>query len=78
MSNVGTPTEALVLFRVEFDNMENHDPLREAEVAAFVDGDEKAWAKLARHLRELEPVAVYLGYDDQVYPRFRVERRALK
>jgi len=48
-----TPPELLVLKKVTFDNLENHNARSEEEVACFLDDDnEKAYAKIKRYLHE--------------------------
>lgn len=70
------PPELLILKRITFDNLENHNARSEEELACFLDDEnEKAYAKLKRYLQELEPQQPYIGYDMEVYPQFRVERR---
>lgn len=68
--------QLLVLKKVTFDNLENHNARSEEEVACFLDDEnEKAYAKLKRYLEELGPTQLYIGYDMEVYPQFRVEVR---
>ena len=69
--------EVIRLVRVDFDNMENHDASREEEVAIFGDDPEgkKARAKVDEWLQKNGPFPLYLGWDSEVYPHFRVERK---
>jgi hypothetical protein len=66
----------LRLIKVDFDGMENRLPeaVCKEELATFVDdGRDSAYRKAEGYLSVLAPVKVYLGWDQQVYPQFRLE-----
>ena len=68
------------LVRIDFDNMENHNPTTQKVLGVFI-GEERgltAQGKAAEWFNKQEPVRLYLGYDGQIYPQFRLEHeRAL-
>lgn len=68
-------TTVLTLVRVDFDSMENRDPLRKKEVATFAEGEGKtAYAKLSAFVESLPLEPVYLGWDCKIYPQWEVKK----
>jgi hypothetical protein len=68
--------ELLRLIKIDFDNLENESAAAHCELClgSFVDESGKtACAKVGELLQTLE-VRLYLGWDGQVYPQFRVEK----
>lgn len=62
------------LFQVDFDNMENRDPIVRNKIASFAEGDGRtAYAKAEAFLQQLAPVRPYLGWDRRIYPKFVYE-----
>jgi hypothetical protein len=69
----------LKLTIIHFDSMENRDPIHTEELGIFMDStpDEPyktAYTKIEEYLRDKEARPVYLGWDYQVYPQYRVEK----
>lgn len=66
---------ALRLERVDFDNMENRDPIHVEILGTFVDDQnmmgKTAVTKIKEVLRAMSPVKIELGYDGNFYPQFR-------
>lgn len=75
-----TMSDVKRLVRIDFDNMENRNPVTKKVLGVFV-GDERgltAHGKASEWFKKQEPVHFYLGYDGQIYPQFRLEHeRAL-
>jgi hypothetical protein len=70
--------EAKELIRIDFDNMENRDALYETSLGTFVQSDElTAHGVLLKWLSEQPPVNMYLGWDGEVYPKFKVKTHIL-
>lgn len=66
------------LIQVDFDSMENRDPLITTELGFFVD-DADCWdtpeaktahSKVREFMAALEPCKMYVGYDNKIYPQF--------
>jgi hypothetical protein len=71
--------EIITLIRVDFDSLENRDPIRETKLGTFVGGDGlTADGKIAEFFRNMEPEKRYLGWDRQVYPQYLFVRDFLK
>lgn len=72
--------DILRLERIDFDNLENRDAICKKVVGVFV-AEEKgltAYGKADEWFRTQPPVAMYLGWDGQVYPQFRlIKEKAL-
>jgi hypothetical protein len=66
-------TEIIRVVRTDFDSMENHSPRSEKTIATFLpEGPITAYGKAAIWFRSQPPVALYTGYDLQVYPQFKL------
>ena len=66
-------SEILRLVRIDFDNMENHDPIEEEILGVFIpSGGLSAWGMAAEWIRTQPPIKMYLGYDHEIYPKFRL------
>ena len=71
--------EALQLFKDDFDNTENRNPGTSKSLGIFIKGNNlSASGKVSRFISELEPVKIYLGWDGNVYPKFRLEKINIK
>ena len=68
--------EVIQLIRIDFDTMENRNPLIKPLVkkciATFV-SDEVLTAKVKydRYIVNLPPIKLYTGWDGEIYPQFR-------
>jgi len=61
------------------DNLENHDAVHITDTEYFQDDSSgTAHHKLARFLKQKGRVEVYLGWDGEVYPKFRVSRISIR
>lgn len=71
--------EMLRLVRIDFDNLENHKPIRETEIGSFITGAElTAHGKIEAYFHAMAPERRYLGCDGHVYPRYRVEKKVAR
>lgn len=71
-------TEVVTLIEVGFDGLENHAAAARTErvIGVFVaDRHLSAHGVCGDWLRAQPPRALYLGWDGEVYPQFRVESR---
>lgn len=71
--------------RIGFDSFENHNPEFQEELGIFVDDPDTvpkgkcrvkgmtAHAKIQAFFYNREPEKMYVGYDNNVYPQFRIE-----
>jgi hypothetical protein len=74
MSNLKLKT-GLLLVKLSFDNLENHNPITETLVRVFVDGDNLlAMGKASEYIKSMEKEARYTGYDGRVYPIYELRR----
>ncbi len=66
--------EYLQLIKIDFDNMENHQPRVETLLMTFGPGGElTAHGKAAQWLSTQEPVKPYLGYNGEIYPKYQLK-----
>lgn len=67
-------TDLLKLTRIGFDSLENRDPEFIAEEILFI-GEEKinAYSKCGQYLSTLV-ITPYIGYNDEIYPKFIVKK----
>lgn len=66
----------LELIRRDFDNMENHSPNCETSIGMFAankDLHTSAQGTLSNFFTNFESIKIYLGYDGNVYPQFRIK-----
>lgn len=63
------------LIQVDFDNTENHSPLNEKTIIIFKgDRNRTAGVRLNEWVKKnLNEITYYLGYDNELYPKFRIE-----
>lgn len=70
--------EVIRLVRIDFDSMENREPRYETDMGTFAaTRDLTASGRVKRWMSEQKPVQLYVGYDGQVYPQFRLEAKRL-
>lgn len=61
------------LEQISFDNMENHNPITVDVLGTFVDDNANtASYKVDLFLKEMPAQKMYTGWDDQVYPQYRL------
>ena len=69
--------KAMMVIKVDFDSRQELEALAlsEEELGAFVDGDgqETARSKVDAFLKTLYTESLYLGWNNQIYPQFRVK-----
>lgn len=66
--------KCVLLHRIDFDTLENHDPVRKTQLGLFSpDGRLTAHGKVSDFFLKLKPVQLYLGWDGQIYPKFELE-----
>lgn len=67
--------QGITVSRVTFDSMENriNRAVNTTVLATFVTDDRTAYDKADEFIRKREPEMLYLGWDLQVYPQFRVQ-----
>ncbi len=59
-----------LLTRVDFDSLENHHPTTETLLGVFDSPPTIEW-----YIRSTRQPAFSVGWDGQVYPKYKVERR---
>lgn len=62
-------TEAIQVYRHDFDVMENRDPKYSILLGTFSDR-----SKVTEFLKEMNPVKFYLGWNNKVYPKFEIKK----
>ena len=71
-------TNGLELIKIDFDNMENHNPQILESVAIFSDSKIcglSAHGRCGNYIKEnFNNVKMYLGYDGRVYPQFYIKK----
>lgn len=64
--------EVIQLIKIDFDTMENRNPLIENCIATFVSDEVlTAQGKYDRYIVNLPPIKLYTGWDGEIYPQFR-------
>jgi len=65
--------EIIQLIKIDFDNMENQDPLYERTIGIFeAYGDKTAHGMVELFFQAYGPIEIYLGWDGEVYPKFKL------
>ncbi len=77
------PIIGLRLVRVVMDTLENNlsDAIITKEIGIFVDDHDygkTAFLKIRKYFESLEPERMYVGWNNQVYPQYRIETVNLK
>ena len=71
--------DIVILYRKDFDILENYNPYIEEEIGVFGPKDNlSAYGNCSEFLNSMNPVKMYLGYDGEIYPKFRMVRKTLK
>lgn len=66
-------TDLIRLMRIDFDNLENHNPIKEECIGVFVGSNGlSAHGKVGSWFAKQKSEKLYLGYNKQVYPQFRL------
>ena len=66
--------EIIKVKRLDFDNLENHSPYYVAWEKYFeAAGNLTAHGIAREYFKNMPPVEMYLGWDQQVYPQFKIE-----
>ena len=68
------------VIRVDFDNMENREEMAVKSILLFEAEDDlqgMASLKVARFVEKIN-VNLYKGWNDQIYPQFRIEKREIE
>ena len=64
--------EVIQLIKIDFDTMENRNPLIENCIATFVSDEVlTAQGKYDRYIENLPPIKLYKGWDGELYPQFK-------
>lgn len=67
--------EAIQVFRDDFDNMENHSPYCTELLGTFIEKDGlTAHGNASIFISKINHIKLYLGYNGNVYPQFRLVR----
>lgn len=62
------------IIQVDFDCLENHNPICTTHLGTFRPTDKlSSHGAASKWLAEQPPVKMYLGYDEQVYPQYRIK-----
>jgi hypothetical protein len=68
-------TEGVKLIKIGFDHTENRSPEIEETIAIFINDSEKGYMiKLTEYFLTKEPEKRYLGYNGEVYPKYKLEK----
>lgn len=60
-------SKAYIIYKVSFDSLENHNPIYKKAIAvASIENIDEV-------LRNIKDIVYYIGYDNQIYPKFDVE-----
>ena len=71
--------EVIRLVRVDFDNLENRDGRMENEIGIFGPTDQlSAYGVISDWFKKQPPMKLYVGWDQQVYPQFRLEPKVVR
>lgn len=57
--------------------MENSNPTREECIFVFTASNEKTAHGVCDEYIRTVPVTLYLGWDSEVYPKFKIKRRTI-
>ena len=72
--------QTLTISRIDFNTLANISSkaiIRE-ELATFLDDStERAYTKCTRYLNALPAVRLYIGWDNEIYPKFIVEKKPI-
>lgn len=70
--------EIIELIQCDHDNMENHAAYREFSRGLFTNlGSRTAHGVISDFIANLQPFQMYLGYDGEVYPKFKLVKREI-
>ncbi|HBG49463.1 MAG TPA: hypothetical protein DDW90_08190 [Cyanobacteria bacterium UBA9971] len=63
------------LIRIDFDNLENRDCIYTKSIGTFVDENIGASAseKVGDFIKNMKPEKLYLGWDMNIYPKYKLE-----
>lgn len=66
--------KASQLYKIDFDNMENHNPITKKLIATFASKDNLTpHGNCSEYISKMEKQRMYLGYDGLIYPKFVME-----
>lgn len=67
--------EILQLYEDGFDSLENRNPKYSELIATFVPSPPLTVQGVADNfISKMKPVKIHLGYDGEIYPKFRLEK----
>lgn len=67
--------KAVQIFKDGFDNMENHNAKCSELLGTFIEQNGlTAHGNAAEFISKMKPNGHYLGYDGNIYPKYRMER----
>lgn len=66
--------DGVILYRHDFDNLENHSPYIKKIVAVFgPKGSQTPQSNCSNFIANMPAISLYKGYDGKVYPQFFTE-----
>lgn len=71
-------SDIIRLVRIDFDNLENRISIYETEIGIFLPDQAKnlsASGVMSKWLQSQPPVKIYSGWDGEIYPQWRVEKK---
>ena len=73
--------EVVILYRIDFDNLENNigNAINKRELGVF--GPKPpltAHGNCSDYISKLEPFRMYLGWDGEIYPQFKMETKYVR
>lgn len=65
------------IIRIDFDSMENHEPISKKEISVFFDEPNKSAFEKARYWlhNTYKAPNLYIGYDHKVYPQYEITEK---
>lgn len=74
-----TSREYLRLIKIDFDNMENVDTFVYKQIGIFATTEmNTAYSKIEVYFKVMAPEKRYLGWDREVYPKYKIEKGELE
>ena len=72
-------SKGIMLTKLSFDNMENHYPVKETLIGVFTEcGDLTPHGNIAEWFKKQSAEYRYLGWDNTVYPVYKLKEIELK
>lgn len=73
--------EVVILYRIDFDGSENSSSSAISKRELGVFGNKSPLSpqgNCSNYISNLEPIKVYLGWDGEIYPKFKMETKYVR